>query len=184
MPPKIFELEWFSETSPFGGICFFLVPGKMIFLKSLLCRWHWTWGFDILKFDFGWVGGGCDFSGGLEKTNTEKMPRWWFHFFFSKWSNLTIVFQMGWNHQLDAQNKWRIFELMDLLNLSLGFFRSRERLRVLVSNIRRSDSVSFLLVFNHLVSNEMKPLEIYWYDMYLYVRTMDDLSAYFCFFAL
>ena len=64
------------------------------------------------------------------------------------------------------------------------FFWSRERLRVLVSNIR-SDAVSFLLVFNQLVSNEMKPLKIYWYDMYLYIvyyiRSMDDFSAYFCF---
>ena len=36
------------------------------------------------------------------------IPRWWFQSFFyfqpylEKWSNLTNIFQMGWNHHLDT----------------------------------------------------------------------------------
>ena len=69
----------------------------------------------VWHFEVRFWGPAGRFFGWVEKI-TEKMPRWWFQIFFSKWSNLTIVFQMGWNHQLDAQNKWRIFELMDLFN--------------------------------------------------------------------
>ena len=42
---------------------------------------------------------------------TSKTPRWWFQIFsiftptWKKWSNLTNIFQMGWNHQLDS-NRW------------------------------------------------------------------------------
>ena len=30
----------------------------------------------------------------------EHLSRWWFHLYLNKWSNLTNIFQTGWNHQL------------------------------------------------------------------------------------
>ncbi len=42
-------------------------------------------------------------------TGYQKNPGWWFQIFFyvhpylGKWSNLTNIFQMGWNHQNETQ---------------------------------------------------------------------------------
>ena len=67
------------------------------------------------------------------------LSRWWFHIFFTstpylgKWSNLTNIFQMGWNHQL---HYWCILTFIDgsstsqtdglagksLLNMDLDMF--------------------------------------------------------------
>ena len=38
---------------------------------------------------------------------------WWFHLFnfdpyLGKWSNLTNIFQMGWNHQLVIRSSWSL----------------------------------------------------------------------------
>ena len=80
--PENFWVGMIFRTFPVRWDIFFLVPGKMIFLKSLLCRWHWPWGFDIWSLILG-AGRWVDFSGWVGKNKQpQKMPRWWFQIFF------------------------------------------------------------------------------------------------------
>ena len=51
---------------------------------------------------------------GKGKASIQTITRWWFQIFFyfhpylGKWSNLTNIFQMGWNHQLDQFSGFRV----------------------------------------------------------------------------
>ena len=72
------------------------------------------------------------------------ISRWWFqifvyfHLYLGKWSNLTNIFQMGWNHHYSYTHTffWRIAGynpqlrfLALVANLKFYFMKSRERLR-------------------------------------------------------
>ncbi len=69
---------------------------------------------------------------------------WWFQIFFyfhpylGRWSNLTNIFQMGWNHQLDFQP-----------NTSDGFVFSTSPFRW-QSSMKRHCTVGWRISFSHM----------------------------------
>ena len=69
--------------------------------------------------------------------NSQQWTRWWFHFFIffypylGKWSNLTSIFQMGWNHQLvkdlSLGKDERSFELPLIIQFFVDFSQPKTR---------------------------------------------------------
>ena len=67
----------------------------------------------------------CDDSGGCRIVGKRFMiwlvvsNIFYFHPYLGKWSNLTNIFQMGWNHQLvmlPSQKVWKTFQMLSLTN--------------------------------------------------------------------
>ena len=62
-----------------------------------------------------------------EEKIKKRLSGWWFHFFkyfqpyLGKWSNLTNIFQLGWNHQLVVI--YITLKVVELIKLKLAWSR-------------------------------------------------------------
>ena len=102
-----------SAAAPRRGGCCYSWPLSMYRIQLYL-TWHVIYIHlvaqgkkELLNGYWAWDRGNNSFKEGTFRFGVMSKTGWWFEMFFyfhpylGKWSNLTNIFQMGWNHQLE-----------------------------------------------------------------------------------